>query len=300
MDGASFRSLGNECGLSAAQAYNRVLAELDQFPENTWITKTYCNRWSGRLVVDGKFVKVKGYEKKVPFIYGIDFLTHDIPLGLLFPSENEEAFAKFFHILKYCQYPLQMVISDDANGLISGLKRVYPTVSRQLCHNHYLENIRQQLNTRTEETYRSFFFALHDVFNGNYHHFKREALFRHLWHTYAKHNPILEAILVDILKRYDELFAYDKRIQHCPRTTNIIESYNSHLNGRLKTIKGFQSFQSASRWLNAWMIRRRTKPFTDCDDPFKHLNGKCPLQMSIKKQAQWPEIPGIQAPKTKR
>jgi len=294
------RKLADEYGFSPAKTYRKVIAELNQLPENTWITKEYCNRWSGRLVVDGKFVKVKKYEKKIPFIYGIDFLTHDIPLGMLFPSENEEAFAKFFAILKHCYYPLQIVVSDDANGLISGLKRVYPKARRQLCQNHYLENIRQQLKIRTEKKYQPFFFSLHNIFNGNYHHFKREAMLRYLWHTYAKHDPILECILVDVLKRYTELFAYDNKIKHCPRTTNIIESYNSHLNGRLKTIKGFQSFHSAQRWLNAWMIRRRTKPFTDCDKPFKHLNGKCSLEMSIKKQAEWPVIFGVQEPEMKR
>lgn len=158
MDGASFRALGNEYDISPAKGYRQVLSEMDTLPENSWLTKEYCNRWSGRLVVDGKFVKVKGYEKKIPFIYGIDFLTHDIPIGMLFPSENEEAFAKFFSILKHCEYPLQIVITDDANGLISGLKRVYPKARRQLCHNHYLENIRQQLHVRTEEKYQPFFF----------------------------------------------------------------------------------------------------------------------------------------------
>ncbi|KKR08620.1 MAG: hypothetical protein UT32_C0001G0140, partial [Parcubacteria group bacterium GW2011_GWC2_39_14] len=28
-----------------------------------------------------------------------------------------------------------------------------------------------------------------------------------------------------------------------------------------------------------------------------HLNGKTSLEVSIKKQAKWPEIPGIKAPK---
>lgn len=64
MDGTSFRSLGNEHDLSPGQAYNRVIDELNHLPENTWLTKQYCNRWSGILVVDGKFVKVKGYKKR--------------------------------------------------------------------------------------------------------------------------------------------------------------------------------------------------------------------------------------------
>ena len=300
LDGISIRRLADEHGRGIGTTYRHIITELNALPENTWLTQQYCNRWSGILVVDGKFVKVKGYAKKIPFIYAIDYLTHDIPLGMLFPSENMEAFAKFFKLLRLCQYPLQIVVSDDASGLISGLKRVYPKAQRQLCHNHYLENIRQQLHIRTEKHYQSFFTHVHAVFTHGWHHKKREAQLHHLWYTYARNNdPVLEAIILDIAKRYHELFAYD-RIPHCPRTTNIIESYNSHLNGRLKTMKGFQTYRSAERWLNAWMIRRRTKPFTDCSTKFKHLNGKCSLEMSMKKQAQWPVILGVQAPKMER
>ncbi len=54
------------------------------------------------------------------------------------------------------------------------------------------------------------------------------------------------------------------------------------------------------RWLNAWIIRRRTKAFTDCGEPFKHLNGFSSLQMSMKKQAKWPEILGVKLPKKER
>ena len=98
--------------------------------------------------------------------------------------------------------------------------------------------------------------------------------------------------MVDIEKRSNELFTY-KQFKNCPSTNNIIESYNSHLNGRLKTIKGFDSYVSAERWLNAWMIRRRTKAFTDCGAPFKHLNGKCSLSQTLKKDQKWPSILGI-------
>jgi hypothetical protein len=41
------------------------------------------------------------------------------------------------------------------------------------------------------------------------------------------------------------------------------------------------------------MIRRRTKNFTDCDKPFKHLNGKCSLEKTLKKDQKWPSILGI-------
>ena len=100
---------------------------------------------------------------------------------------------------------------------------------------------------------------------------------------------LLENIVRVINERKDDLFAY-LEVPDCPNSTNLIELYNSHLQGRLKTIKGFEKFGSAVIWLNAYLIRRRTKPFTDCDAKFKHLNKHASLELTIKKQARWPEV----------
>jgi len=93
----------------------------------------------------------------------------------------------------------------------------------------------------------------------------------------------------DISDKYDRLFRFEK-IPDCPKSNNIIEAFNSHLQGRLKTIKGFKSFKGAERWLNAWMIRRRTKPFTDCEGRFKILNGKCSLEETIYEKLKFEEV----------
>jgi len=273
---------------------------MDSLPENTWLTAKYCSRWSGILNVDGKHIKIKDYKKKIPFIYGIDYLTHDLPIGLLAPSENKEAFLKYFKLLKILKYPLRVVICDDTKALYMAAKHIYPKVKIQLCHTHYLENIRQVLNIRTDETYHHFFNSLlKHVFSDPINKKEREKGLHHVYMKHSQDNLVLQNILVEICKRQHQLFTYEN-IKHCPKTNNIIESYNSHLNGRLKTIKGFQGFHSAERWLNAWMIRRRTKPYTDCDKPFKHLNRRTSLEMTLKKQAQWPEILGVQEPETER
>ena len=64
----------------------------------------------------------------------------------------------------------------------------------------------------------------------------------------------------------------------------MIECYNSHLNRRLKTIKGFKSFKHAKLWLNGYFIRRRLKKLTDCGGRFKKLNGRCSLQIASKNE----------------
>lgn len=270
---------------------------MNSLPENSWLSKEYCNRWSGRLVIDGKYIKVRGYEKKIPFIYCIDYLTHDIPVGLLAPSENLAAYVKLLNLIRTIHYPLQIVIADDNGSAREALKLTYPGVKLQLCNTHYLENLRQLLNVRTDYRYRQFFFDLQFAFSPKHHPQKRNALLRRLNWMYAYNDYNIQEVVVDVQSRYDQLFAYSNRMQKYPNTTNIIESYNSHLEARLKSIKGFDSFKGAERFLNAWMIRRRTKPFTDCGVPFKHLNGFSSLQMSIKKDHCWPEIVGVKVPK---
>jgi len=91
-------------------------------------------------------------------------------------------------------------------------------------------------------------------------------------------DPICANILLDIERRKEVLLAHvlEKSI---PRTNNLIECFNSHLEGRLKTIKGFQSIHHARLWLNAYFIQRRLKPFTGCQGKFKKLNGKCSLHV---------------------
>lgn len=290
IDGIPLRKLGDEIGLSPSQTYRKVLEEMERLPNNTWITQQYCNRYSGILVMDGKYIKVKGYDQKIPFIYGIDYLTHDIPVGILAPSENDESFKKFFRLLKTCNYPLQIVVGDDRVSLSRAMFYHYPKAIAQMCQNHYVENIRRALAIRTDEKYHHFFNSLYKHIFSYYHRDKfLSTAFFHLLHNRSNNDPILHTILMDIYQKRYQLFAYPK-VKHCPKDTNLIELYNSHLQARLKSIKGFKSFQHAELWMNAYLLRRRTKPLTDCDTRFKRLNGKCSLEIALKRQASLHEV----------
>ena len=297
IDGVPFRKLGDERGISGKQAYTRVFAELSRLPDNTALTLEYCTYTSGILIIDGKYVKVKGYKQKIPFIYGIDYETHDILFGILAFSEDKEAFLKCFRILKQLNYPLRIVVADDRSTLPLALKQVYPDIPLQLCQNHYIENIRILLHIRSEETHQHFFNSLKKhVFDEYENDTKLDVALQHVLTKRCENNMLRQTIVMEISRRRKELFAY-KTIPNCPNNTNLIELFNSHFNARLKSLKGFKTFLHAELWLNGLLLRRRTKPFTDCSKKFKHLNGKCSLELSIKKQAPWPEILGLKAPK---
>ncbi len=287
-----FRRLGDENVLSGSQTYARVIVELNQLPQNDWLSKTLCDLacCEGILILDGKYIAVKGFERKIPFLFGIDYLTHDIPHGELFLAEDEAAFSQYFQKLKDLGYNLRIVVADDRAGLKQALNKVFPYARLQLCQNHYLENIRTALRIRSEERYAHFFNSLKlRVFTPCLTDKEITEGLKHVKEKHAGQNYLLNNILADIENRRNDLFAY-RHFENCPNNTNLIELYNSHLNGRLKTIKGFQSLVSARRWLNAWSIRRRTKTLTDCKEKFKHLNKHCSLEFTIKKQASWPGI----------
>lgn len=291
------RKLANEQGKSTGAVYRQIQREFDQLPHNNQLTINYCNRFCGILIVDGKYVKVRGFKNKIPFIYGMDYLTHDIVVSMLAPSENTEALTQFFALLKRCHYPLQIVVADDREAIAQGLTRIYPHARLQLCLNHYVENIRQLLRVRTDFTHHSFFYELKAaVFDTPHNRESVRPILHELFMQFARHNIVYQSLLQDIDIRRNELFAY-ATMPHCPDNSNLIELYNSHLNGRLKTIKGFKSFESAARWLNAYIIRRRIKALTDCGPTFKHLNGYCSLERTIKKQARWPALLNVPDPR---
>lgn len=278
--------------MSGSQTYARVITELDQLPKNSLLTQTLCDlaRCQGILILDGKYVAVKGFDRKIPFLFGIDYLTHDILHGQLFLAEDESAFSQYFQKLKDLGYNLRILVADDRQGIKQALRKVFPYARLQLCHNHYLDNIRRLLKVRTEEKYQHFFNSLKlHVFTEARTDQEITTALKYVKEKHAGQSYLLNNILADIENRRNDLFAY-RHFEGCPNNTNLIELYNSHLNGRLKTIKGFQSLTSADRWLNAWMIRRRTKTLTDCGPKFKHLNKHSSLEFTIKKQAQWPDI----------
>jgi len=273
---------------------------LKRLPNNFEITKKYCTYSKGILIVDGKYIKVRGYKQKIPLVYGIDYLTHDIVFGILSSAEDIKTFVTFFKTLQSLDYPLRIVVADDRSSLFLALKQIYPDIPLQLCLNHYVENIRSHLHTRTDTAHIHFFNSLKKYIFDEYEN--EEKLKEALWYVldkHAKNNIVRQTILKEIYRRRKELFAY-KKVEGSPNNTNLIELFNSHFNSRLKSLKGFKTKEHAQLWLNALLLRRRTKSFTDCDTKFKHLNGKCSLQLSLERLTEWPEILGIKAPKRKR
>lgn len=289
LKGTSIRTLATHIDRGLDATYTRLQNELRVLPHNNEVSEAYCNlkRFCGALVVDGKYVAVKGYKEKIPFIFGIDYTTHDIPVCMLASSENFQALVQFFTKLKNMGYPLKSVTCDENEAIRMAAEYVFPDCIVQICHVHFLENIRRTLKTRSEDTYRAFLADMEQHIFRVEHLGKDRLEARIRWRSPRHQNdPLKIVVMQHIFHSSTKLTAYvrAKAFLHvdCPKTTNLIESMNKQLNGRLKTIQGFKSFATAERWLSAWILRRRLTPFTDCRGKFKKLNGNPSIENTRK------------------
>jgi transposase-like protein len=278
--------------LTSGAVAKRVKRELAALPKNEDITKTYCTRFCGALVLDGVYVAVKGLAKKIPFIYGIDFLTHDIPAGILDFSESEAAFVRLFQILKAAGYPLAVVVCDEAMAVRPALRKVFPEAVIQLCHVHVLRNIREELHLSSLDRTRAPFFREIQNLLAAQGEENRRTMFKYISSQFEANESYWE-ILKSIQRRWDDLFRYEAMRRQgfaCPWNTNLIEAFNGQFKDRYRTIKGFETISSAERFVNAWMIKRRFTPFRDCGEHFKHLNGHTSFSKSRNPDLPYPDI----------
>jgi transposase-like protein len=280
LSGVSFRALGQAEGCGAATAYRRVKSELEKLPLCIDVTRQCCQKFSGVLLVDGKYIAVKRYERKIPVLYGVDYTSHDIPHFKLAQAESYLVCKRFFESLKLTNYSLQAIVSDDNHNIYTAAKYVFPNVVVQLCHVHFLRNMRALLDPKHLPVHQYFFSSLCDVLvtKRSKEDFEKRAS---LLMMQFSADPACQGVLIELSKKQPLLQGY---LQHrgTPTTTNLIESLNSHLEARVKPLKGFESFRHADVWLNAYFLKRRTTPFTDCEGKFRRLNGKTPLSQTKK------------------
>jgi len=286
LSGISFRNLAEIYNCSVGNTYNKVKKGLEELPLCIDVTRWYCQKFQGVLLVDGKYVKVKKHDRKIPVIFGVDYQSHDIPHFRLAKSEDYLNCKKFFESIKLTDYSLQAVVCDDNQNIYNAAKYVFPNVVIQLCHVHFLRNMKALLDLETNRKHQLFFKLLNHLLITKRSKTDFEKKANNLLKNFSK-DEVCVGILIELARKQPLLQGY---LHHkgTPTTTNLIESINSHLEARVRPLKGFQSFKHAELWLNGYFLRRRTKKWTDCTGKFRRLNGKTSLEITKK--------PGIDLP----
>lgn len=286
LDGISFRKLAVKYRLSKSHISDICYEELKKLPANNVFTFTYCNRFSQIFVCDGKYFTVKGYKYGYCLLWGVDYFRHDIPVFTLAPSENYQSWGKLFSYFRIVNNRPRLIVCDDNINIKLAAKQVFPAVKIQTCYNHFKETIRRTLRVRSDTTYKPFMRRVEDILtvklNDGAMNNKLFALYRDY-----KSDPVCVSVLTNIEKYKQELLAY-RGIPQAPITTNIIESFNSHLESRLFSLKYFNSVAHAQLWINGYVLKRRMMPFTSCSGKFRFLNGKRGVDMTAKQGVDLP------------
>ena len=231
---------------------------------------------------------LRGITVKFPHSMVLTILPTIFPTYVLSRAENYQTCLAFFKALRLLKYPLQGLVCDDNQNIYTACRYVYPKAVVQLCHNHYKESLRAHLAVRTDPSYQSFMRSLESLFGKKLSTIDLQKRAFRITKTFGN-DPRCLGIMTEIFKRREVLFGYS-HLRGVPTTTNLIESFNSHLQGRLTTIKGFESFKHADLWLNGYFIKRRTRIFTDCTKRFKYLNGKTSLEKSLNPSIELPSL----------
>ncbi|OGH12296.1 MAG: hypothetical protein A2857_00190 [Candidatus Levybacteria bacterium RIFCSPHIGHO2_01_FULL_36_15] len=286
LDGLSFRKLGVKYSLSPMTAWRICEEELKKLPDNNRFTFNCCSRFSDIFVFDGKYFNVKGYEYDYVLLWGIDYFRHDIPIFILAPSENYQAWARYFSFFRIIKHYPQLVVCDDNANLKLAARNSFPSVKIQTCFNHFKENIRRDLRVRSDSTYTLFMKRIEDILGEK---LNDEAMDKKLFSLYRDYqtDPVCLQILTNIHKYKPELLGY-RGIPKAPVTTNMIEGLNSHLESRLFTLRSFQSLSYAKLWFNGYILKRRFTKFTDCRGKFRSLNGKTGVELTKKPEVELP------------
>lgn len=207
-------------------------------PNSNHVTEVVCDKFSGYLQVDAKYISVRGV--KMAFIWAIDYYTHDVVWHMLAPSENSLAYLPLFKRLKSAGYELKGLTCDEHPAILGTVNLVFPNAVVQICTAHYLRNIRYKLNLKEQKD----IFFLKDLKKL----FRSESMKefsikgRKMMERYREKHQV--EILADVVRKETYLTTHIRR-KRCPATSNLIECYNKHLNARLRKIDGFKSYQNA-------------------------------------------------------
>lgn len=261
----SIRTIAEHKGMSKTTITKAIHEVTGQCVSAAWIATNLNPKWSGYLGIDGKMIRVwdwaakyfrytkeqKRWLHKMSLIACLDLGTLDIPMHHLGSEETSIDLKMCLDELKKVGYPLKGYVTDGNKDIEKIVKMVFGKVPHQLCVVHFLKNLRIKMSAGiiSEEQYMD---ARHHIIRG-----KRPTL----------------------LRVPDDLFTY-QRVKGLPRTNQITENFFRFIALRTKTLNVFRSWKTATDYLNALILYRRFKKFTDCKGENKSFNGSAPLELA--------------------
>ena len=305
-DGSSYRTIQRRDGYSKTTAV-KCMRELGKtVKDSAWIARSLKPKWRSVLCVDGTYVGVRNafahlarkerwfedeserFLHKLIAIIGTDYHTRDLPHYAIGDNENMIDLVMFFQQLKENGYDLEVLVRDGNKAIGEAAVHVYgKPIDQQLCHHHFLAKFDDAMAVKTCDAkdqknildLKMRVCSIIRVPDIDLACTRAAQFFRE--QNRFKTSVVTTELVGKFIRDYESLTEY---LQHprgfVPTTVNVSENMNKQLKDRLTPMCRFQSIQSAENYVKLWCLKRRFQKFTDCKKPFKHLNGKAPLEIA--------------------
>lgn len=238
-------------------------------------------KWQGIIGLDGKYIRVGG--KKMACLLATDLVTLDLPICALVSAEDEQGCRYFLQLLAQQVKSLRGIVSDLGKGKvwIKLIDELFPNVPHQACIVHFERYIDQVLpNSKHNKHFQQHQLLRHmlkqllyaSTFNDAEEIFTRLMRLKNYFQVDCQ-----RTILTSLSRHFDLLTAHF----HTPgldRTNNVTENLIKQLDRKLFLLSDFATAQSATSFINLWVLAYRFKPFSSSSFAFR--NGFSPLQLA--------------------
>jgi transposase-like protein len=295
----AYRRVGTSLAIPASTAYRWVSAwgqELLPIAALFGLVRS-----SGVVGVDEKWVKVPkndkpaGQHKKWMYVYlAVDVHTLDLLHIAIFPYLGKDSAKAFLWQLKTKGYQPQVIVTDLNRDYGAPIREVFPQATHHKCIFHAMKWIQQQIKEVYGADYKKEHPEAVTLKEQIYAIFqcrdKRTAQRRYegvltLRSKYVQAKP--EAVQVfDTLERHWPELLNGMGSKLVPKTNNAVELVIRRFNQHYKNFCGFESIETAQRFLAVFELVYRFTPFATDNKkdrerpPDQRIGGKCPLELA--------------------
>jgi transposase-like protein len=264
-------------------------------------------RSSGVVGVDEKWVlvpknnKPEGKRQRWMYVYlAVDIFTYDLLHIDIYPHNGKDEARAFLQALKAKGYWPRVIVTDMNQDYDEPIRAVFPEAIHHECIFHAL----QQVQRVVKEVYGSDYVETHPeavalkeqaykIFEAK----SRKTVRKRYWEVMAleeqhvAQEPKAQRVFDFLRNHYPKLVnAVENPL--IPLTNNTVELVIRRLDQHYQNMCGFDSIETARKYLNLFELFYRFTPFVKDNRPVKgralDIRGKCPLELAGYNVSQMP------------
>ena len=295
----TYRLVGQAVGISTATAYRWVSGwSRELLPMAALFGVVRC---SGVVGVDEKWVlvpkndKPEGKHKKWMYVYfAVDVYTYDLLHIAIFPYLGKESAKAFLLELRAKGYKPRVIVTDLNRDYSEPVARVFPKTTHHECVFHAMQWAQRQIKEIYGADYEEKAPKAVRLKESIYRIFqckdKRTAQRRYAKVMEKREEYVAEkpevAQVFDSLERHWPKLVNGMGSKVIPKTNNAVELVIRRFDQHYQNFCGFESIETAQRFLVVFELVYRFTPFATDNrkdkerPPDQRIGGKCPLELA--------------------